>query len=157
MIVNSEQQIKREGVYNEIKWLLLWGKIDCPSSDQSGRQGNDLWWSVSRHFRRQLKKIWQLWLRRIDVNRKVSALFCKGGGPKKMNNHEYRKRTEDARAWGTSIVLQYAEGKVILLQYSRQENDWLNPVQKLKVGKTLYRVNSELCLPVVKHLIKGDH
>lgn len=72
-----------------------------------------------------------------------------------MNNHEYRKRTEDARTWGTSIVLQYAEGKVILLQYSPQENDWLNPVQKLKVGKTLYRVNSELCLPVVKQLIKG--
>ena len=72
-----------------------------------------------------------------------------------MNNHEYRKRTEDARTWGTSIVVQYAEGKVILLQLSRQENDWLNPVQKLKVGKTLYRVNSELCLPVVKQLIKG--
>lgn len=72
-----------------------------------------------------------------------------------MNNHEYRKRTEDARTWGTSIVLQYVGGKVILLQLSRQENDWINPVQKLKVGKTLYRVNSELCLPVVKQLIKG--
>lgn len=72
-----------------------------------------------------------------------------------MNNHEYRKRTEDARTWGTSIVLQYVGGKVILLQLSRQENDWLNPVQKLKVGNTLYRVNSELCLPVVKQLIKG--
>ena len=74
-----------------------------------------------------------------------------------MNNHEYRKHTEDARTRGTSIVLQYAEGKVNLLQLSLQENDWLNPVQKLKVGKTLYRVNSELCLPVVKQLIKGAH
>lgn len=72
-----------------------------------------------------------------------------------MNNHEYRDRTKDARTWGTSLVIQYAEGRVIILQRSLRENDWLNPVEKLKVGKTLYRVNSELCLPVVKQLIKG--
>ena len=72
-----------------------------------------------------------------------------------MNNHEYRKRTEDARTWGTSLVVQYAGEKVIILQVSLQENDWINPVQKLKIGKTFYRVNSELCLPVVKQLIKG--
>lgn len=72
-----------------------------------------------------------------------------------MNNHEYRDRTKDARTRGTSLVVQYAEGRVIILQRSLRENDWLNPVEKLKVGNTLYRVNSELCLPVVKQLIKG--
>lgn len=72
-----------------------------------------------------------------------------------MNNHEYRKRTEDARTRGRSIVMQYVGGKVTLLHLSWQENEWINPVQKLKVGNTFYRVNSELCLPVVKQLIKG--